>query len=105
VSILKPDITGKHSEKRKKQQPIKTQKNIKYRNVSYKRTQFLHLACQGGGSHSCPPVSYATGWWTSSGTPLISIMQVAASRGRWATVGLRAQMSFLFIQKVEYVEL
>ena len=22
---------------------------------------FLHFACQGGGVHPCPPVSYATG--------------------------------------------
>jgi len=24
-------------------------------------TWFLHLACQGGGSNPCTPVSYATG--------------------------------------------
>jgi len=23
--------------------------------------QFLHLACEGGGSHPCPPISDTTG--------------------------------------------
>jgi len=36
---------------------------------SLRGAHFLHLACQGGGAHPWPPVSYATGynavvWWT-----------------------------------------
>jgi len=32
--IIKHEITGKHSEKRRKQQPAEYHKNTKYRNIS-----------------------------------------------------------------------
>jgi len=32
--VLKPEITRKHSEKRKKQRPTQNQLNTKYRNAS-----------------------------------------------------------------------
>jgi len=60
MSMLKPESIGKYSEKRKKtQQPTENQKNTEYRNRRY-GARFLYLACQGGGSHPRPPVSYAT---------------------------------------------
>jgi len=59
---LKPDITGKQqsksSEQRKKQQLTENQKSNDYRNITKMGTQFLHLACQRGGSHPCTPVSH-----------------------------------------------
>jgi len=54
MSILKPVITGKHSNKRKKQQPAENLKNIKYRNTRKMGAQFLNLAC-GGDSHPASP--------------------------------------------------
>jgi len=48
MSILKPEITGKHSKKSaKKWQPVENQNNTKYRNISQVGVPFLHLACQG----------------------------------------------------------
>ena len=60
MPALKPYITWKYSEKRKKQQTTENQKSTK---PKYKLSGvgFLHLACQGGGSHPCSHVSYATG--------------------------------------------
>jgi len=53
MAIQKPEITGKHSEKRKKTTIYWNQKNSKYQNTSYVGARFLHLACRGGGSHPC----------------------------------------------------
>jgi len=46
TAILKPEITGKYSEKRKKTKTYWDQKNSKYQNTSYVEARFLHLACQ-----------------------------------------------------------
>jgi len=50
MSVLKPEITGKHNDKRKKQ-PTKNQKNTKI--------LFLHLTCQGAIRPLCP-INYCT---------------------------------------------
>jgi len=34
MSVLKPEISGIHSEKHKTQKPLEDQKNTKYRNIS-----------------------------------------------------------------------
>ena len=34
MAIVKPQINGKYSEKRKEQQPTENQKHTKYRNIS-----------------------------------------------------------------------
>jgi len=34
MGIVKPEISRKHPEKRKKQQPTEKQKNTKYQNIS-----------------------------------------------------------------------
>ena len=46
-------------EKRIKQQPTEKQNNSKYQ-IASKEAQFLHLACQGGVTHTCSHVSCAT---------------------------------------------
>jgi len=46
----------KRPEKHKKQQPTEKKNNTKYQIVS-KEAQSLHLACQGGVSQACSPVS------------------------------------------------
>ena len=53
MAILKPEITWKHSEKRKKTTYWKPNET-KYQNTSLVGVQFLHLACQGSGSHPSP---------------------------------------------------
>jgi len=49
MSILKPDIIGKHCEK---QQATENQKNTKYK---LSGGPVFDLACQEGGSHPCSP--------------------------------------------------
>jgi len=49
TAIQKPEITGKHSGKRKKTTIYWNQKNIKYQNTSYVGARFLHLAWQRDG--------------------------------------------------------
>jgi len=53
--ILIPEITGKSSpkasKKRRKQQLTENQKTTEYGNVKKMGTRFLHLSCQGEGSH------------------------------------------------------
>jgi len=60
----KPEISGKHSENRKKNKSLCTenQKYIKYRNISYVGARFFYFTWQEGGSQIAPlrPVSYVT---------------------------------------------
>jgi len=57
MSILKPEITGKHYERRKNQ-PAENQKST---NIEYEvGAQFLHLVFQGTVRPFSPLVSYAT---------------------------------------------
>jgi len=52
--ILKPESpensSPKASKKRRKQL-TENQKTTEYRNINKMGTRFLHLSCQGGGSH------------------------------------------------------
>jgi len=52
--ILKPEITGKQQSKNS-QKTTTYWKPKEYRNISKMEDQFLHLACQGRGSHPCTP--------------------------------------------------
>jgi len=60
MSILRPEITGKHSSKAWKYNYLF--KNQKYTNYRSKvRARFLHLSCQGWGRFApLSPVSYVT---------------------------------------------
>ena len=60
MAILKPEITGKHSEKLPKSakiQPTGNQNNIKYRNTRYVGVRPLHLAGQGAVRTPAPSVT------------------------------------------------
>ena len=71
--ILKPKITAKYFETRKKEQLTEKQKKLKLKNT-LSGIQFLHIACQGKFG-PLPSVSCATGNWTPD-SRLVPIFQL-----------------------------